>query len=33
MNSTAIQKIQILNMSSADYIPDHKTGREGEVSA
>lgn len=33
MISMAIQKDQTLNMSSADYIPDHKAGRDGEVHA
>lgn len=33
MIHTPSYKIQILNMSSADYIPDHKTGRDVEVPA
>lgn len=28
-----LHKIQTLNMSSADYIPDHETGGDGEISA
>ncbi len=30
---TTIYKIQTLNMSSADYIPERETGRDGEVPA
>lgn len=33
MIRTSIHKIQVLNMSSADYIPDRETGRDGEVPA
>ena len=33
MISPATEKNQVLNMLSADYIPDRGTGRDGEVSA
>jgi hypothetical protein len=28
-----LHKMQTLNMSSADYTPDHETGRDGEIPA
>ncbi|CDN95386.1 hypothetical protein BN949_04558 [Agrobacterium tumefaciens] len=33
MTSMNIHKLQTVNMSSADYTPDHEIGRDGEIPA